>query len=82
MFNRAASFYSQMGRTFTKDVFRYSRLVPSRDRASRFTTWTSLSLCHVVTVIMTLLFVAIAGFFAGRLSLTNPNKHVIQCEFT
>ena len=82
MFNRVASFYSQMSRSFTRDVFRYTHLAPSGGRASRLTTWTSLPLCHVLTVMMTLLFVAMAGFFAGRISLANPNKHVIQCEFT
>ena len=70
-----------MGRLFTRDVFRYSALVPGGGRASRVTTWTSLSLSHVLAVVVTLLFVATAGFFAGRLSLTNPNKDVIQCEF-
>lgn len=70
-----------MSRSFTRDVFRYSFLVRGGGHASRITTHTSLSLSHVIAVILTLLFVATAGFFAGRLSHTDFNQHVIQREF-
>ena len=70
-----------MGRSFTRDLFRYSPLIPGGGRASRITTLTSLSLGRILAVTTTLLLVATVSFFAGRLSLTDFDKNVIQREF-
>ena len=69
-----------MGRSFTRDIFRYSPLRPGGGRASRNTIIMNLSLAHIFAITMTLLFVATASFFAGRRSLTDLDKQLIQRE--
>ena len=69
-----------MGYSFPKSVFRYSPLVPSGGRASRSVTLTDFSLSHVL-VALTILFVATAGFFLGRLSLTDHDRSIVHRGF-
>ncbi len=70
----------QMSRLFTSDIFRYSPLVPGGGRASRNATFKSFSMCSVLAVAVALLSVAIAGFFVGRLSLTEHDRSLIRRE--
>ena len=69
-----------MGRFLTNEIFRYSPLVPGGDRTSRIGTPTSYSLGRILAVILTLFFAATAGFFAGRISLTDRVKSDVNCE--
>ena len=65
---------------FTRDVFRYSPLSSGGGRTSRIATFINLSVYNILAVALTLLSVATAAFFVGRLSLTESNQTRIHRE--